>query len=217
MTTGVNASRRVTGGGEGFMEAVARDIYQWSYFSEEKQLNFNGHLIVAGERRLLVDPPPLPAEGLTAIRQGRPIDAIILTNRDHLREAATFRALFHTKIFAPELDAPLLDIEVDGTFAHGDLLPGGLFVIHLPDGKSPGESALLLERGGGVLILGDALIGKPSGSLNFLSPDKFADMAKARLGVRRLLGYAFDTVLVGDGASIVTDGKEAVQRAVMGA
>lgn len=198
------------------MEAVVRDIYQWSHFSEEKQLDFNGHLIVAGQRRLLIDPPPLTAEGLTAIRKGRPIDAIILTNRDHLREAATYRTLFQTKILAPELDAPLMEVQVDGTFAHGDQLPGGLFVIHLPDGKSPGESALLLERDGGILILGDALIGTPPGSLSFLPPDKFADMAKARAGVRRLLNYAFDSVLVGDGASIITDGKEAVQRAVMG-
>jgi glyoxylase-like metal-dependent hydrolase (beta-lactamase superfamily II) len=199
------------------MEAVARDVYQWSHFSEEKQLNFNGHLVVAGERRLLIDPPPLSAEGLTEVRQGRPIDVIILTNRDHVREAATYRTLFQTKILAPELDAPLMEIEPDGIFAHGDQLPGGLCVIHLPDGKSPGESALLLERDGGVLILGDALIGKPPGSLSFLPPDKFADMARARLGVRRLLNYAFDTVLVGDGSSIITDGKEAVQRAVMGA
>jgi glyoxylase-like metal-dependent hydrolase (beta-lactamase superfamily II) len=198
------------------MEAVVRDVYEWSHFSEEKQLNFNGHLIVAGERRLLIDPPPLSAEGLTAVSQGRPIDAIILTNRDHVREAVTYRGLFHTKILAPELDAPLMEIDPDGTFSHGDQLPGGLSVIHLPDGKSPGESALLLKRDGGVLILGDALIGTPPGSLSFLPPDKFADMARAKAGVRRLLGYAFDTVLVGDGASILTDGKEAVQRAVMG-
>ena len=198
------------------MEGVARDVYQWSHFSEEKQLNFNGHLILAGDRRLVIDPPPLSAEGLTAIRKGGPIDAIVLTNRDHVREAATYRALFQTKILAPELDAPLMELEVDGTFAHGDRLPGGLMVIHLPDHKSPGESALLLERDGGVLILGDALIGKPPGSLSFLPPDKFADIARARLSVRRLLGHAFDTVLVGDGESIITDGKEAVQRAVMG-
>lgn len=202
--------------GEGGMESVARDVFQWSHFSQEKQLDFNGHLILAGRRRLLVDPPPLSAEGLTAIRQGGPIDAIILTNRDHVREAATYRGLFRTRILTHELDAPLMDLAIDGTFTHGDQLPGGLSIIHLPDGKSPGESALLLQRDGGILILGDALIGRPPGLLNFLPPDKFADFERARSGVSRLLGYAFDTVLVGDGASISTGGKEAVQRAVLG-
>jgi len=166
---------------------------------------------------LMVDPPPLSAEGLTAVRQGGPIDAIILTNRDHVREAGVYRKLFQTRVLAPELDAPLMELDVDGTYSHGDRLPGGISVIHLPDGKSPGESALLLERNGGILILGDALIGKPPGELSFLPPDKYADPARARAGVSRLLGYAFDTVLVGDGVSIRLDGKEAVKRAVLGA
>jgi len=199
------------------MVPVARDVYQWAHFSEEKQLDFNGHLILAGDRRLMVDPPPLSAEGLTAVRQGGPIDAIILTNRDHVREAGVYRKLFQTRVLAPELDAPLMELDVDGTYSHGDRLPGGISVIHLPDGKSPGESALLLERNGGILILGDALIGKPPGELSFLPPDKYADPARARAGVSRLLGYAFDTVLVGDGVSIRLDGKEAVKRAVLGA
>jgi len=198
------------------MEAVAQDIYEWSHYSPEKQLNFNGHLIVAGGHRLLIDPPPLAAEALEAIRREGPIEAIVLTNRDHVRETAAYRGLFRTKVLAPEQDAPLMEIEVDGVFAHGDRLPGGLRVIHLPDGKSPGESAFLVERDGGVLILGDALIGKPAGSLSFLPQDKFADMAKARAGVRRLLDFDFDRVLVGDGASIMTGGREAVRKAVMG-
>jgi hypothetical protein len=82
-------------------------------------------------------------------------------------------------------------------------------VIQLADNKTPGESALLLERDAGILILGDALIGKPPGALSLLPPDKFADV-----GV--LLGQAFDTVLVGDGRSILAGGKDALRRAVAG-
>jgi len=44
--------------------------------------------------------------------------------------------------------------------------------------------------------------------------DKFADVAKARESLTRLLKYNFDTVLVGDGTSILGGGKEAVRRAV---
>jgi hypothetical protein len=80
--------------------------------------------------------------------------------------------------------------------------------------KSPGESALFLDRGKGYVILGDALIGKPAGQLNLLPAEKFADVNKARRGLTRLLNYTFDTVLVGDGASILTEGKEAVRRAL---
>jgi hypothetical protein len=196
------------------MREVAREVYQWSQFSEEKQLDFNGHFIISGEQRVLIDPPPLSDDDLAFIRRQGPVTAIILTNRDHVREADRCRAIFQTRILAPEQDAPLMEIAVDGTFAHGDRLAGGLLAVHIPDGKSPGESALLLERNGGIVVLGDALIGKPPGALNLLPPEKFADPKKAKTGVKTLLGYAFDTVLVGDGASILVGGKEAVQQAV---
>jgi hypothetical protein len=63
-----------------------------------------------------------------------------------------------------------------------------------------------------VLIVGDALIGKPAGSVSFLPAEKYADMGKAQEGLRRLLKYNFDSVLVGDGVSILTGAKQAVEQ-----
>ena len=62
----------------------------------------------------------------------------------------------------------------------------------------------------GILILGNALIGKPPGRLNLLPPDKFVDPKKAKEGIKVLLQPSFDAVLVGDGASILTQGKQAI-------
>jgi glyoxylase-like metal-dependent hydrolase (beta-lactamase superfamily II) len=105
-------------------------------------------------------------------------------------------------------------IKADQTYKDGELLPGGIWAIHLSDQKSPGESALFLQRGKGILIVGDALIGKPAGSLTMLSHEKYADQAKAREGLKRLLKYAFDAILVGDGTSILTGAKPAVEKAL---
>jgi glyoxylase-like metal-dependent hydrolase (beta-lactamase superfamily II) len=104
-----------------------------------------------------------------------------------------------------------MEIKVERPYKDGDLLPGGMKVIHIPDGKSPGESALFLNRSKGILILGDALIGKPPGKLNLMPPEKYKDPSKAREGIRVLLSYSFESVLVGDGASILTGGKRAVE------
>ena len=41
------------------MKPILQGIATWSWFSEEKQINFNGHLLDVGEHRILVDPPPL--------------------------------------------------------------------------------------------------------------------------------------------------------------
>jgi glyoxylase-like metal-dependent hydrolase (beta-lactamase superfamily II) len=71
---------------------------------------------------------------------------------------------------------------------------------------------LFLQQGKGVLIVGDALIGKPPGSVSLLPVEKYADAGKAHEGLRRLLKYNFDSLLVGDGASILTGAKQAVER-----
>jgi hypothetical protein len=52
------------------------------------------------------------------------------------------------------------------------------------------------------------------GQLNLLPAEKFPDIGKAKEGLRRLLKYNFSMVLVGDGASILAGGKEAVRRAI---
>jgi len=194
------------------MKQLLPGIWQWSWFSPEKQLNFNGLFLSIGEHKILVDPPPMTAEAGTVVRRQGGLDYIIVTNRDHTREAATYREDFGCQLFVPEPDAAHMEVKPTKTFKDGELLPGGIWVIQLNGQKSPGESALFVQQGRGTLILGDALIGKPSGSLSMLSSDKYADPAKAKEGLRRLLKYNFDTILVGDGSSILTDARQIVEK-----
>jgi len=198
------------------MKQIAPGIQQWSFFSEEKQLDFNGLLLTMNDHRILVDPPPLDTEARMAVLKGPPLDYIVLTNRDHVRETEACQREFQAKVYVPADDAAQMDISPDKTYEDGELLPGGLWVIHLEGMKSPGESALFLERGKGILIVGDALIGKPPNHLSLLAAEKLPDVGKAKEGLRRLLKYNFDMVLVGDGASILAEGKEAVRRAIEG-
>ena len=136
---------------------------------------------------------------------------IVITNRDHDREVIRYRSQYNAQTWIHELDAPLVDIPIDRTFKHGDRLPGGIEVIHIPDNKSPGESALLLHRTPSILLLGDALIGNPPGELNLLPPDKYADSVRAREGIRVLLNYEYGPILTSDGTSILDNGKGAIE------
>ncbi len=196
------------------MKQLFPDIWQWSWFSEEKQLNFNGHFLTVGEHRILVDPPPMTAEDLSQVKRGGQVDYLVITNRDHEREAAAYQKEFRCQVMVPAADSAEMGIKADKTYQDGELLPGGVWVVHLKDQKSKGESALFLQRGTGVLIVGDALIGKVPGSVTMLPAEKYADQAKAREGLRRLLKYNFDTILVGDGTSIMTGAKQAVEKAL---
>ena len=194
------------------MKQLLPGIWQWSWFSDEKQLDFNGLFLTVGEHRIVIDPPPMTAEASTLIRRQGALDYIIVTNRDHLREAVAYKAEFRCQLQIPEADASQMDVKPTKTYKDGELLPGGIWAIQLKDQKSPGESALYIQQGKGVLIVGDALIGKPAGALSLLPSERYADVAKAKEGLRRLLKYNFDSILVGDGASIVFGAKQAVEQ-----
>jgi glyoxylase-like metal-dependent hydrolase (beta-lactamase superfamily II) len=198
------------------MKQILPNIWQWSWFSDEKQLDFNGLFLMIGEHTILVDPPPMTAEARAVVRQHEPIDYIIVTNRDHLREAAVYQAEFRCQLRVPEADAAQMDVKPTKTYKDGELLPGGIWAIHLKDQKSPGESALFIEQGRGVLIVGDALIGKPPGSVCLLPVEKYGDVQKAKDGLSRLLKYNFDSLLVGDGTSILVGGKRQVEQLLSG-
>lgn len=193
------------------METLFSGIEMWSWYSEEKGMNFNGYLIGQGKERVVIDPPQMTIDD----KQDLSIDgakAVILTNRDHIREAKECRLLLNTKVWAPEADAPEMgSVTIDQIYKDGDLLPSGLKAVSIQNGKSPGESALYLNQHGGIFILGDALVGMPDGTLKLLSPDKYTDVKKAKEGLRRLLDYEFEIVLVGDGKPILSGGKKAVE------
>ncbi len=188
-------------------------IYQWSWFSSEKGIDFNGLYVRLGENTLLIDPPPFGEGDEAEIRRLGAPRAILITNRHHGRRAPQCRELFGSSLLVPAADAPHFTTQVDGTFEPGDGLPGGFVAVAVPDSKSPGETALHHPKMK-LLILGDALIGKPAGELSFLPQTMFADMPKAREGIRTLLTLDFDAVLVGDGESILSGAKAAVQRAL---
>ena len=196
------------------MKQILPDIWQWSWFSDEKQLDFNGLFLVIGEHKILVDPPPMTAEARAVVRRHEPIDYIVITNRDHIREAAVYQAELRCQLRTPEADVAQMDVKPTKIYTDGELLPGGIWAIHLKDQKSPGESALFIERGRGVLIVGDALIGNPPGSVRLLPVERYVDVQKAKDGLRRLLKYNFDSLLVGDGASILVGGKQQLQQFV---
>lgn len=198
------------------LKQLLPNIYQWSWFSQEKQLDFNGLFLTIGEHRILIDPPPLPQEEAMRMKQGGPVDYVLITNRDHEREAETCRKTFNCRLYVPEADAPQMTIKPDKTYRDGELLPGGIWAVQLQHQKSAGETALFLPQGKGVLIVGDALIGAPPGSLRLLPAEKYADTREAKEGLRRLLKYNFDAILVGDGASIVTGARTVVEQLLQG-
>ncbi len=193
------------------MNEILPNIFTWPYFSEEKGFNFNGHYVVTDAGAFLID-PVLPTDEVWQAIESRAVpSAIYLTNKDHTRKAMDFKERFNCPIWIHEADKDLVDLPMDQTFGDGQVLAGGFRVIQLADSKSPGESAFLLERDGGILIVGDAMIGNPPGELNLLPPAKIPVPEKAKEGLRKLLAFEFDALLLGDGQSFPKGGRQAVE------
>ena len=146
------------------MKEILPGIYTWHEFSEEKQLNFNGYLLISEAESVLIDPPGISQksfvlmESLIRKNSNNPLNAILLTNVHHERECDEFRKTLGSKIWINENDSSGLGGKADYTFKDGDKLPFGLIALNIKNQKSPGESAFFLEEMG-VMIVGDALIG----------------------------------------------------------
>ncbi|MBY0449038.1 MAG: hypothetical protein K2X01_00230 [Cyanobacteria bacterium] len=210
------------------LHSVWPGVYRWSVFSDEKQLFFNGYLVYCLGGWALIDPPPLTPEDKSLIEEMADIKAVILTNRDHERDSQACKAYFDCPILCHTLDAPLLSVPLkpdrDLTYEDGEILLGDLKVLHLPDQKSPGESALYHLRQD-LLFLGDALIGKTATdqstgegvSLQMLPADKYASVEKAKTGLQRLVGSCPEelfAVMVGDGENILSEAYAQIKKAV---
>jgi glyoxylase-like metal-dependent hydrolase (beta-lactamase superfamily II) len=197
------------------MKEILPGIFTWHEFSEEKQMNFNGYLVVGQDESVLIDPPVmaesdfLKLEELAGKNSSHPLKAILLTNVHHERGCDGVRKKLDVPVLINEKDEDGLAGKADKTFSDGDVLPGGLVTFKFENQKSPGESAFFLKERG-VMILGDALIGKVPGKLNMLPPDKYRDPKLAKKGLSKLLNYEFETLLVGDGEPILENAKEAV-------
>lgn len=191
-------------------------LYSWSEYSDEKKLDFNGLLIIGKGESVFIDPPDLGKDDEAELKNildshsSCPLKGVLLTNVHHERASGLLKNKFSVLVWVNKLDKEALEASTDKTFTGGDTLFSGIQAIQLEHQKSPGETAFYIKDQK-IMILGDALIGKVPGQVNMLHPDKYNDSVKAKAGLNQLLEYDFETLLVGDGTSILKGAKEAVK------
>ncbi len=187
------------------------DLFAWSVFNVERQVDLSGHLWVRKEGNILIDPVPMSAADLEQMRELGRTSLCIITNRDHVRAAAQLRDELGFEIAAHAADADNLGLPIARRLGHGDEIVSGLFAIHLAHGKSPGEIALWMPRHA-LVIVGDILCGDPVGSVTLLPDVAMREPAKAALELRKILRLPFEHLLVGHGHSLFRGAREAVIR-----
>jgi glyoxylase-like metal-dependent hydrolase (beta-lactamase superfamily II) len=194
------------------MREIVPGVQTWSIPVPDKGYDFNGYAIVTEEGTVVIDPPEPVDDGWGAIDLLGPFAGVWITNRNHSRAAAAFRERYDARVFAHEADAGRLEAGADQTLKGDEVLPGEIQLIHVP-GKSPGEVAFHLPRSR-ALVVGDVVIGVPPGELSTYPDKVIDDLEELHRSTARLLEYDFDALLLCDGASFPTGGKEKLREFV---
>jgi glyoxylase-like metal-dependent hydrolase (beta-lactamase superfamily II) len=193
--------------------AVARDflrvtagICSWQAYEPEVKCDLSSCALATCDGLILVDPIGLAEDAFARMSSGVPPCAIVLTNGNHARAAASYRERFGTKVFA-SADAAGLELTPDATLADGDFGPGGLRVVAMP-GAGPGEIALL---GNGVAVIGDALINLAPEGFRRLPAKYCTDPGRLEDSLRKLLSYEFDVMTFAHGAPLVGEARRSLE------
>jgi uncharacterized cupin superfamily protein/glyoxylase-like metal-dependent hydrolase (beta-lactamase superfamily II) len=207
-----------SGGGAAKSRAMQQlavpNAFAWSRHQPERKIDFNSHVFVVPGGNVAVDPLPMKDDEAEAVSALGGLAWIVVTNRDHVRDAASLQERFGAKIATSAAEAPLLGIAVDRELRDGEEIFPGAFAVALEHQKTPGEFALHL-RAQQALLVGDALIGAPAGALSLLPDAMYADVAAAVLALRRLWALQPKTLLLGDGASLWSDATAAIGKLLL--
>ncbi|GIW44789.1 MAG: hypothetical protein KatS3mg077_2071 [Candidatus Binatia bacterium] len=181
------------------------DLFGWSQFNEERDLDFHSVLWVRPEGNVAIDPLPLIPHDRAHIERLGGVAWIVVTNSDHVRAAADLADWTGARIAGPRAEADTFPLLCDRWLRDGDFVVSGLRVFEMQGSKTRGELALWLEPD--TLITGDLVRCHKAGWLCLLPEGKLEDPAEARASVERLAALpGIEAVLVGDGWPVFRDG-----------
>ncbi len=193
-------------------QCVVPGIAMWSVWKPDRNLYFNSFFVESPLGNVAIDPLPPGDAGADEIAARGGLAWIVVTNRDHERDARALAHRFGAKIAVGARDAASLAGPVERELHDGDTF-GEATVVALDGFKTPGEIALhFRERA--TVVLGDALWGSPAGALRLMPDEKLADPVAAALSLRRVAALRPQHLLVGDGACVFGDATRALWAAL---
>lgn len=189
------------------------DLWGWSQFDEDRNIDFNGLLWVRDGGNVAVDPMPQSDHDRAHLDALGSVSTIVITNSDHVRDAAGLAKHTGARLLGPAAERDSFPVACDGWLGEGDEVVPGLTAFALDGSKTPGELALLLD--GSTLITGDLIRAHEGGRLCLLPDPKLTDKAAAIASVRRMADLpGIDAVIPGDGWPVFRDGARALAELV---
>ena len=183
------------------------DLYGWSLFNADRDIDFHSVVWVRAEGNVIVDPLPLSDHDWARLEDLGGVAVIVVTNSDHVRDAADLAVETGADVCGPREEADGFPMKCNRWLADGDEVVPGLTVLELQGSKTPGELALLLEAS--TLITGDLIRAHEGGKLCLLPDAKLTDRREAIASVQRLANLPdLEAVLPGDGWPVFRNARD---------
>jgi hypothetical protein len=174
------------------IEPIVRGVWIWRVYDPTVKAELFSTALATTDGNYLIDPIPLASEALAELTKLGRIAGIVITNENHHRGGDHFAEQFRVPIYERALKGEdLIGIAIDGAPA--------------------GEIAILSQRDGGTMVIGDALINfEPSGFA--LLPTKYcANRKTMRHSLGNLLDYSFDRMLFAHGTPILSGARKRLE------
>ena len=187
------------------------DLFGWSVFNEERNIDFHGTLWVRENGNVLIDPMPMSDHDWKHLENLGGAAHLLITNSDHVRDAHNMVKRTGAKTWGPLAEKKNFPFSCDDWLGEGDKPIPGLTVFALEGSKTPGELAFLLEKT--TLITGDLIRAHEGGKLCMLPEPKLKDRKAAIASVKRMATLEhIETVLPGDGWPVFNNGFKALHQ-----
>jgi hypothetical protein len=182
--------------------SLGNGAWLWQAYDPVMKTDLSSSAVKIHNHLFLVDPISLAPDALAELKTLGPVNAILVSNSNHARAAEALAQQFTATIFAPDSSRK----EFPGTNIRacvgGQIVPG-LKAIPI-EGAALGEMVFHFSKGGGTLVVGDALINfEPHGFC--LLPKKYCSSQRLmRESLRQLLDWPFERLLFAHGTPILT-------------
>ncbi|MBT3213247.1 MAG: hypothetical protein HN351_01245 [Deltaproteobacteria bacterium] len=185
------------------------DLFNWSEFNEERNIDFNGTLWLSPAGNVLIDPVTLTEHDINHLESLGGAAHVIITNSDHVRDAAKILLITGAKCWGPAAEKEDFPISCDGWLSEEEQPIKGIEVFCLNGSKTPGELALLIDNK--TLVTGDLIRSHEGGHLRMLPEAKLQNRELALKSIKRMASITnIQAVIPGDGWPVFNYGHEAL-------
>ena len=185
------------------------DLFNWSEFNEERNIDFNGTLWLSPAGNVLIDPVTFTEHDINHLESLGGAAHVIITNSDHVRDAAKILLITGAKCWGPAAEKENFPISCDGWLSEEEQPIKGIEVFCLNGSKTPGELALLIDNK--TLVTGDLIRSHEGGHLRILPEEKLQNRELALKSIKRMASITnIQAVIPGDGWPVFNYGHEAL-------